>query len=161
AVVSRFVYTGSSNVPAYMIKGGVTYRIITDQLGSPRLVIDVATGVISQRMDFDEFGIVVLDTNPGFQPFGFAGGLDHPLTGLVHFGAREYDAESGRWTATDPGGFSSGPNLYVYAGNDPVDLTDPLGNSPYYRAPVFTPQYQPAPPVNPAVPAAPAAPPQP
>jgi hypothetical protein len=27
----------------------------------------------------------------------------------------------------DPGGFVSGPNLYVYADNDPVNLIDPLG----------------------------------
>lgn len=26
-----------------------------------------------QRMDFDEWGQVTLDMNPGFQPFGFAG----------------------------------------------------------------------------------------
>ena len=48
-----------------MTKAGVTYQIITDYLGSPRLVVDVATGAIAQRMDYDEFGRVVSDTNPG------------------------------------------------------------------------------------------------
>lgn len=43
-VVSRFVYGDKINVPEYMVKGGVTYRIVTDHLGSPRLVIDVQTG---------------------------------------------------------------------------------------------------------------------
>jgi hypothetical protein len=28
-----------------------------------------------QELRYDAFGRVVLDTNPGFQPFGFAGGL--------------------------------------------------------------------------------------
>ena len=31
------------------------------------------------------------DTNPGFQPFGFAGGLYDRGTELTHFGARDYD----------------------------------------------------------------------
>src|SRR5262249_2073623 len=128
-VVSRFVYVGS-NVPAYMNRDGATYRIITDQLGSPRLVVDVATGAIAQRLDYDTFGNVILDTNPGFQPFGFAGGLYDRDTRLIHFGAREYDPETGRWTARDPSGFGAGPNLYEYAHNNPVNLVDPLGNAP-------------------------------
>jgi len=52
-------------------------------------------------MDYDEWGRAVLDTNPGFQPFGFAGGLHDRDTGLVRFGARDYDPETGRWTAKD------------------------------------------------------------
>jgi YD repeat-containing protein len=43
-VVSRFVYASRVNVPDYMIKDGVTYRLITDHLGSVRLVVNVATG---------------------------------------------------------------------------------------------------------------------
>ena len=46
----------------------------------------VETAAVLQRIDYDEFGRVILDTNPGFQPFGFAGGLydhhDHQ-TGLL------------------------------------------------------------------------------
>jgi RHS repeat-associated protein len=101
-IVSRFVYASRGNVPDYMIKGGVTYRIISDHLGSPRLMVDVTTGAIMQRMDYDEFGQVITDTNPGFQPFGFAGGLYDRYTKLVRFGARDYDAETGRWTAKEP-----------------------------------------------------------
>ncbi|MCC6554189.1 MAG: RHS repeat-associated core domain-containing protein, partial [Polyangiaceae bacterium] len=116
------------NVPDLMIKGGATYRIITDRLGSVRLVIDAATGAVAQRIDYDEFGRVLLDTSPGFQPFGFAGGLYDPETGLVRFGARDYEAEIGRWTAKDPLLFGGGDsNLYVYAGNDPVNNQDPAG----------------------------------
>jgi RHS repeat-associated protein len=59
-------------------------------------------------MDFDEFGNVLTDTNPGFQPFGFAGGIYDGDTGLVRFGARDYDPQTGRWTAKDPVGFLGG-----------------------------------------------------
>ena len=33
------------------------------------------------------------------QPFGFAGGLYDAETKLVRFGARDYDAGTGRWTS--------------------------------------------------------------
>jgi len=79
-------------------------------------------------MDYDAFGRVLLDTNPGFQPFGFAGGLYDPDTGLTRFGARDYDADAGRWTAKDPIGFRGGDtNLYAYVSNDPVNWKDPSG----------------------------------
>ena len=127
-VVSRFVYADRGNVPSYQLKGGVTYRIVSDHLGSPRLAVNTADGSVVQRMDYDEWGRVVYDSNPGFQPFGFAGGLYDRDTGLVRFGARDYDAEVGRWTAKDPIGFGGGDyNLFGYVANNPVNFVDPLG----------------------------------
>ena len=128
SVLNRFVYATHANVPDVMIRGDATYRIIADHLGSPRLIVDVTTGTIAQQMDYDEFGRVVTDTNPGFQPFGFAGGLYDADTQLVRYGARDYDAETGRWTAKDLIGFLGGdPNLYRYALNDPINLADRSG----------------------------------
>jgi RHS repeat-associated protein len=127
-VMSRFIYTESNNVPAYIVKGGATYRLVTDHLGSVRLVVDTSTGAIVQRIDYDAWGNIATDTNPGFQPFGFAGGLYDTDTKLVRFGARDYDAETGRWTAKDPIGFDGGDtNLYAYVFNDPVNDTDADG----------------------------------
>ncbi len=127
SLVSRFVYCGcgAGNNPQYMIKGGVTYRILSDHLGSPRLVVDVTSGAVMQRMDYDEFGTVITDTNPGFQPFGFAGGIYDRDTGLTRHGARDYDPETGRWTAKDPIRFGGGDaNLYGYVFNDPINGLD-------------------------------------
>ena len=78
--------------------------------------------------DYDEYGIIVSDTNPGFQPFAFAGGIYDQHTKLTRFGARDYDAFTGRWTAKDPIGFSGGDmNLYGYVSNNPVQMGDPAG----------------------------------
>jgi RHS repeat-associated protein len=127
-IVSRFIYGTQVNVPEAMEKAGKTYRIITDDLGSPRLVIDVASGKIVQRLDYDEFGTVLNDTNPGFQPFGFSGGLYDPHTKLVSLGARDYDSFMGRWLTKDPIRFAGKQtNLYEYVGNDPINRRDPTG----------------------------------
>jgi RHS repeat-associated protein len=127
---SVFVYGTQSYSPDYMIQGTKRFRFVKDQLGSIRLVVNVANGNVLQRLDYDEFGKVTQDTNPGFQPFGFAGGLYDPDTKLVRFGARDYDADTGRWTSKDPILFAGGDaNLMVYAGNDPVNFVDPSGLS--------------------------------
>ena len=112
-VVATFVYGTRPNVPDLMIKGGVTYRIVSDPLGSPVEVINTATGAVVEQISYDAWGSITSDTNPGFQPFGFAGGLYDADTGLVHFGARDYDPVIGRWTTRDPLGFAGGDtNLY-------------------------------------------------
>jgi len=94
-IVARFVYGSKSNSPDYIIKGTTRYRIVSDHLGSPRLVVNTITGEIVQHLDYDEFGNALVDTNPGFQPFGFAGGIYDQHTKLTRFGARDYDASTG------------------------------------------------------------------
>ncbi len=43
----------------------------------------------------------------------------------MRFGARDYDAETGRWTAKDPILFAGGDtNLFGYVVNDPINLLD-------------------------------------
>jgi RHS repeat-associated protein len=129
-VVSRFVYATRVNVPDYFVKNDTTYRLVLDHLGSVRLVVNTSNESVVQRLDYDEFGVVTQNTNPGFQPFGFAGGLYDEQTGLVRFGARDYDAETGRWTTKDPLGFTGGqPNLFAYADADPLNNHDPSGLS--------------------------------
>jgi len=127
-VVSRFIYGTRINVPDLMVQGNLQYRIVADHLGSVRLVINVNSGAVMQRLDYDEFGRVTGDTNPGFQPFGFAGGVYGGDTSLTRFGARDYDAQMGRWTGKDPILFEGEDiNLYGYTFADPVNLVDPYG----------------------------------
>jgi len=127
-IVANFVYGDKPNVPEYIVFSDAKYRLITDTLGSVRLVVNVLTGEIAQRMDYDAFGNVILDTNPGFQPFGYAGGLYDHVTKLTRFGARDYDAQLGRWLTKDPIQFNGGDsNLYGYVLGDPVNFIDADG----------------------------------
>ena len=128
-VVSRFVYATRPNVPDFMVKGGTTYRILSDQVGSVRLMVDATTGAVVQRIDYDAFGSPTYVTgSPDFQPFGFAGGLTDLDTGLVRFGVRDYDPRVGRWTSKDLIRFvGDDANLYGYVLGDPVSLVDPTG----------------------------------
>lgn len=133
AITHRFIYGSKSNVPDAAIISGKQYRILSDPNGSVRLVVLSSTGAIAQKLDYDEFGNVLFDSNPGFQPFGFAGGLVDPDTKLVHFGAREYEPQVGRWISKDPIGFNGGDtNLYGYVLNDPINLADPSGLIPLF-----------------------------
>ena len=68
------------------------------------------------------------DSNPGFQPFRFAGCLYDIETKLCQFGARQYDASIGRWLSKDPILFDGGDtNLYGYVLQDPINSIDPDG----------------------------------
>jgi len=125
-----FVYGTKSHVPDYMITASADYQIITDHLGSPVMVVNATTGAVVQEIKYDSFGRVISDTNPGFIPFGFAGCLYDQDTQLCRFGARDYDASIGRWTAKDPILFAGGDtNLYGYVENDPVNWLDVEGTT--------------------------------
>ena len=82
-VTDVLVYGSKGNVPDYIERGGTRYRLISDNVGSVRLVVNTTTGAIEQRLDYDEWENVVQDTHKGFQPFGFAGGLYDADTHLV------------------------------------------------------------------------------
>jgi len=137
-LVARFVYGSKAHVPDYMVKAGVTYRVVSDHLGSVRMIVNTIDGSVVQRMDYNEFGVVTNDTSPGFQPFGFAGGIYDQHTKLTRFGARDYDAQTGRWTAKDPIGIAGGStSLYSYAFSNPINLVDLNGEECQYSLGIF------------------------
>ena len=129
ALEETFVWGTRGNVPEEMVTAdGTEYRIVADVEGSVRLVVNAETGVVKQELRYSPWGRVTEDTDPGFQPFGYAGGLDDPETGLERFGVRDYDPATGRWIEPDPILFAGGgTNLYGYAANDPINFYDPYG----------------------------------
>lgn len=131
--MSRFVYGSRRNVPDLVIKASKVYRLFTDQLGSPRLAVNIADpSDVPYRVDYSAFGRVSgIAGASDWIPFGFAGGLHDPDTGLVRFGARDYDSSIGRWVSKDPIQFEADEaNLYVYSLNDPINWQDLDGQDP-------------------------------
>jgi len=126
-LLMRFEYADGM-MPFAMTKEGYTYYLTYDQVGSLRVVADTSGNVV-KGIEYDSFGNIINDTNSSFTiPFGFAGGLHDRDTNLIRFGFRDYDPDTGRWTAKDPILFAGGDtDLYGYCLNDPVNSVDPEG----------------------------------
>jgi len=133
-LIQRFNYA-DGRMPVSMTYQSAVYYLTYDQVGSLRAVTDSA-GAIVKRIDYDSFGNILSDSNPAFTvPFGFAGGLHDRDTGLVRFGARDYDPAIGHWTAKDPIDFAGGDlNLISYVGQDPLPRCSDTGvSNPLHR----------------------------
>jgi len=128
-LLSSFVYASRGDVPDYLQRAnGAVYRIVSDQLGSVRLVVNVSNANdVLWRADYSAFGELTLQQgNAAALPFGFASGLYDPDTELVRFGGRDYDPVVGRWTSKDPVLWrGQETNRYAYQGNDPVNRRAP------------------------------------
>jgi RHS repeat-associated protein len=132
-LVARFEYAGG-RMPLKMVQNGTTYYLAYDQIGSLRAVFDTS-GNLVHEIQYDSFGNVQPGTLTSslVVPFGFAGGLSDTDTGLVHFGFRDYNPDTGQWTSKDPLCFSGGDlYLYAYCANDPLNLYDTLGLLAWY-----------------------------
>jgi RHS repeat-associated protein len=87
------------------------------------------SGAVTERTGYAAFG----EPKPvSGLPRGFIGERPDPETGLLYLNARYYDPALGRfispddWDPTLPG---VGTNRYAYAGNDPVNKSDPNGHA--------------------------------
>jgi RHS repeat-associated protein len=102
-----------------------------DGLGSTDALVD-QTGAVADRYAYRAFGLEV-QTPPdsGDSPHTWVGRKSYRLdleTSLYFLDARYYDPATGRFVSEDPLGFQQpDPNLFRYAGNNPVYATDPSG----------------------------------
>ena len=130
--------TGHTVVKQFFNQGeqinSVNYFYTKDKLGSVREMTD-SNGTLQASYDYDSYGrqfkvMVNLDSD-----FGYTGFYINKTTHLNLTWYRAYDAEKGRWLNRDPLGefvnFNldkpTGPDLYAYSKNNPINLIDPLG----------------------------------
>jgi RHS repeat-associated protein len=101
---------------------GTTDRrhLFADERGSIVAVEGSSTTVDT----YDEYGIPGSGNTGRFQ---YTGQMWLSDVGLYSYKARAYSPELGRFLQTDPIGYADGLNWHAYAGNDPVNGTDPSG----------------------------------
>jgi RHS repeat-associated protein len=96
-----------------------------DQLGSTRLLTD-STGATAATFTYTPYGTLASSTGSAATPLGYAGEYTDPTTGLQYDQARWYDPQTGQFMSDDPlEALTEQP--YSYAGDDPINQTDPSG----------------------------------
>ena len=151
-VAPDFVLAGGEEIADYY-ETSATWRLTVRGVGGLPLVTVVPGGAGSEEIVYvhhDLKGSTVALTEAGsngpaeiytYSDYGapqsgswlayqYAGYRYDSETGLYYMPARNYSPALGRFLQTDPSGFGGGFNLYAYAGNAPVNLTDSTGLCP-------------------------------
>lgn len=102
----------------------------SNHLGTAGLELDAAAEIISYE-EYSPYGSTVYQAlrapNTALKRYRFAGKERDEETGYSYFGARYFAPWLARWISADPAGYVDGPNLYRFARDNPVVLTDPDG----------------------------------
>ena len=107
-------------------RGSQIYFAQVDHLGRPEILTDSQRSIVwkARNLPFDRE--VIVDQIGGLN-IGYPGQYFDVETGLWYNYHRYYDPTIGRYLQSDRIALLGGINPYVYAGNDPIDLVDPLG----------------------------------
>jgi RHS repeat-associated protein len=117
---------GVDEVFARSDSSGTSY-FLPDALGSTVALTD-GSGTVQTQYNYGPFGNSAQSGASSTNSVAFAGRELDPA-GLYYSRARYYSSTLQRFISQDPVGFIGGINLYGYAGNNPVNLIDPLGTN--------------------------------
>jgi RHS repeat-associated protein len=123
----------------WVTKGSATHIPGYDANGNVVAWVDASNGALAGELDYGAFGEPVLATGvAATQTFGFSTKYQDLESGLLYYGFRYYNPNSGRWLSRDPIEERGGLNPYVIVGNDTVKLSDYLGLWKIERKPTET-----------------------
>ena len=100
-----------------------TDSLLRDPLNSAVAVTD-SSQALQDQYTYDPYGNT---SDSGGNPFQFTG-RENDGNGLYYMRGRYSAPAIGRFISRDPAGFAGGFNLYEYAGDDPVEFSDPTGD---------------------------------
>jgi RHS repeat-associated protein len=113
--------------PVFVVENGHYYFYHNDHLGAPQKLTDI-NGNTVWTADYTAFGKAQVQVASIENNLRFPGQYYDAETGLHYNWNRYYNPASGRYTQTDPIGFSAGDeNLYGYAYSNPLSYIDPEG----------------------------------
>ena len=121
---------GPGDLPVEQIDAnGTPVYLHRDQLGSTRLLTD-STGTIVGSATYTATGQIAAQSGTATSAIGWAGQYRDSDTGLVYMRARYYDPTTGQFISQDPSVMQT-QMPYAYAADDPTNLTDPTGLTPW------------------------------
>ena len=106
-----------------------------DGNGNITAYVDAGTGQAASQFEYGPFG-EPLRVDATAMRFGFSSKYTDPETGLVYYGYRYYNPQTGRWIGRDPIGEFGGRNLFGFVGNGSPYAIDCFGLWP--TLPIWT-----------------------
>jgi RHS repeat-associated protein len=110
-------------------EGGSSYQVGYDGNGNVVGLMKAGVGTFSATYEYDPFGNTLRSTGEYAtqNPFRFSTKYVDNETGLVYYGYRYCNPQTGKWISRDPSEEAGGLNLYTFIGNDGINSVDFLG----------------------------------
>lgn len=134
-VGTGYVLSDNTGQPVMLsTSSGNTLLYLYDGIHNP-IGLSTSFSTTAQAWQYDPYGIATTTNSSGYSssyenPYTFGEGIRDRATNEVKFGRRFYNPTTGNWTQQDALNAPLDPhnaNRYEYAGDNPINNTDPTG----------------------------------